>query len=311
MSVLVTGASGQLGSDLVPRLERAGLEVTAFSSAECDITDPDRVAEAVKEARPEVIINTAAYTKVDLAEKEIDLAYAVNRDGAGTIARAAEAAGAVVVHISTDFVFDGRRPEPYTEDDPTGPLGVYGASKLAGEVAVAAACPRHVIVRTSWLYGSGGGGNFVRTMLRLATERERLRVVYDQTGSPTWTADLAGALVAITVRLTAGGGGGGWDGGGGGGREIKKPWGVYHYSNDGVASWFDLAVAAVVEARANGVPVLCREIEPIRTIEYPTPAERPAYSVFDKQKIKRVFGISIPHWRESLKLMVAEVSGGR
>ncbi|MFQ5466021.1 MAG: dTDP-4-dehydrorhamnose reductase [Thermodesulfobacteriota bacterium] len=293
MDVLVTGAKGQLGRDLVGRLEAAGLVVAARGSSELDVTDRGRVSGAVKEAAPQVVINCAAYTAVDRAEAERDRAFEVNAAGARNLALAARESRAALIHISTDFVFDGARPEPYTELDPPRPLGVYGASKLAGEREIERALDEHVIVRASWLYGSAGGGNFVKTILGLAAERERLRVVYDQTGSPTWTGDLADALVAVTMRIGRGGG--------------RAPYGTYHYSNEGVASWYDLAVAAIEGARGLGAELRCASVEPIRTSEYPTPAARPAYSVLDKGKIKETFGVAIPHWRASLGKMLAEL----
>lgn len=292
MKVLVTGANGQLASDLVPLLAAAGFTPVAFSSAELDITDCAAVAGAVKKTGPGIIVNPAAYTKVDLAEKETERAYAVNSAGAGNLARAAKEADCPIVHVSTDFVFDGRSPAPYKEDDATNPLSVYGASKLEGEKAVAAANGAYVTVRTSWLYGVTGH-NFVKTILRLASERESLRVVYDQTGTPTWSADLAAALVKVCECIRSG----------------QAPWGTYHYSNEGVASWYDFAVAVCEEAAESGMALKCKSIEPILTSEYPVPAARPAYSVLHKARIKNAFGLSIPHWRRSLSKMIKELKG--
>ncbi|MFQ5737183.1 MAG: dTDP-4-dehydrorhamnose reductase [Thermodesulfobacteriota bacterium] len=293
MKILLTGSGGQLGSDLRPMLEQAGFDVVARRSSELDITDGAQVASEVVALRPDVIINAAAYTKVDLAEKERDRAAAVNRTGPALLARAAVDAGAALVHISTDFVFDGKKPRPYTETDGTNPLGAYGRTKFLGEREVADIITEHVIVRTSWLYGLAGP-NFLKTILRLAGERESMRVVYDQTGTPTWTADLAGALVSVVRSIEEGG----------------APWGLYHYSSEGVASWYDFAVAIVEEAVEAGFSSRCRRIEPILTAEYPTPAARPAYSVLDKAKIKKAFGLTIPHWRTGLRGMIKELYGG-
>ncbi|HBG46735.1 MAG TPA: dTDP-4-dehydrorhamnose reductase [Deltaproteobacteria bacterium] len=293
MKVLVTGAKGQLGADLVRRLKAEGIEAACFGSAELDVSDADVVSGAVKKERPGIIINCAAYTKVDLAEKERLRAFAVNAVGAANLARSAKEAGARLIHVSTDFVFDGSSSTPYSETDGTNPLGVYGESKLAGEAEITSELPEHVIVRTSWLYGVTGQ-NFVKTMLRLASEREALRVVYDQVGTPTWSADLAGVLVDISKAISAGG----------------SPWGAYHYSNEGVASWFDFTVAICEEAAALGASLKCSTIDPIRTHEYPTPARRPAYSVMDKAKIKKTFGVKVPHWRVSLRNMLKELYGG-
>lgn len=290
MKVLVTGAKGQLGSDIVPLLEKGGYETAAFGSGELDISDAQAVRDAVKREKPAIIINSAAYTKVDLAEKETERAFAVNALGAANLARAAKDAGCPLLHVSTDFVFDGQSPLPYCEEAATNPLSVYGASKLEGEKALARELDEHVIVRTSWLYGVTGH-NFVRTILRLASERESLRVVYDQAGTPTWSADLAGMLVSICKEIGSG----------------KKPWGTYHYSNEGVASWYDFAVAVCEEGKTNGMDLKCSHIEPILTAQYPVPAKRPAYSVLDKAKIKKTFNASIPHWRSSLTNMMKEL----
>lgn len=294
MKILVTGAGGQLGADLVAALEKAGHDTAGMNSRELDITDAVSVAGAVGNSRPELIVNCAAYTKVDLAEKERERAYAVNRDGAGNLAVAAADSGAALIHISTDFVFDGKTPAPYSEDSPVNPLSVYGDSKLRGEEEIAKRLKEHYIIRTSWLYGAGGG-NFVKTILRLAAEKESLRVVYDQTGTPTWTSDLAGAVVRVVEMFGNG----------------AKEYGVYHYSDEGVASWYDLALSAIEEASSLGARLKCAAVEPILTPEYPTPATRPAYSVLDKKKIRTTFGLAIPHWRSSLKAMLKELYGGK
>lgn len=291
MKILVTGSNGQLGSDLAPRLEAAGFSVAAFSSKALDITAREKVLGAIEEARPRLIINSAAYTKVDLAETEKDRAYGANRDGAANMADAAAKVKAALIHISTDFVFDGSRPLPYKETDTVNPLSVYGESKLRGEEEIRKRLKKHIIVRTSWLYGAQGN-NFVKTILRLASERDKLRVVYDQAGSPTWTGDLADALVKIAASIATG----------------AENYGVYHYSNEGVASWYDFAEEIVEEGRRLGFPVKCRAVEPILSEEYPTPARRPPYSVFDKNKIKATFGITIPHWRVSLGKMLMEMN---
>jgi len=293
MKILVTGAGGQLGADQVVAIKAAGHDVVGAASKELDITDALSVDNAVKEHGPRLIVNCGAYTKVDLAESERERAFAVNRDGAANLAAAAKENGAALVHISTDFVFDGATPAPYGEDSATNPLSVYGESKLKGEQEIRKRLDEHYIIRTSWLYGSAGA-NFVKTMIRLASERETLRVVYDQTGTPTWTADLAAAVVRVVESFESG----------------EKAYGLYHYSNEGVASWYDLAVSAVEEAAGLGVNLKCSSIEPIRSSEYPTPAVRPAYSVLDKKKIKSAFGLVIPHWRGSLKRMLNELYGG-
>lgn len=268
--------------------------VTGLSSALLDITDREVVLRRIDEAGPDVIVNCGAYTKVDLAEKERERAYAVNRDGAGNLAEAANNSGSAFIHISTDFVFDGNKSTPYVETDMTNPLSVYGGSKYEGEEEIIKRLTNHVIIRTSWLYGASGN-NFVKTILKYAAERDKLRVVYDQTGTPTWTEDLADAIVNIIRALGSG----------------RKDYGVYHYSNEGVASWYDFADLIIEEAGRAGADLKCRTIEPILTAEYPTPAKRPAYSVLDKGKIKKTFGVSIPCWRRSLRKMLDELYGGK
>lgn len=294
MKILVTGAKGQLGSDLAPRLKAAGfVDALCLGSAELNVADPSAVASFVKRERPEIIINSAAYTKVDLAEKEAEQAFAVNEKGAVNLAEAAKETGAKLVHVSTDFVFDGASSAPYKEDAAINPLSVYGSSKLAGERGISSVIDEHVIVRTSWLYGTTGN-NFVKTILRLASERDTLRIVCDQVGTPTWSADLADALTGISKALSNG----------------ARPWGIYHYANEGVASWYDFALAVCEEARALGMALKCSSIEPILTAEYPTPAKRPSFSVMDKAKIKKTFNLKIPHWRVSLRAMLKDLHGG-
>jgi len=293
--ILVTGAGGQLGADLRVALGAAGLEGVFYASKDLDITDKEAVFSVIGGEAPSVVINAAAYTKVDLAEKERERAFAVNEAGAGHVARASDAAGATLIHISTDFVFDGLKSRPYRETDRTNPLSVYGKSKLGGEEAVRGGCASHLVIRTSWLYGSTGQ-NFVRTMLRLGGEREELRVVSDQVGSPTWTADLASAITLMAERVCGGG---------------APPWGIYHFANEGVASWYDLAVAVVEEAKRLGMDLVCREVLPIPTEAYPTPAPRPHYSVLDKTKIKEALGRGIPHWRASLVRMLEDLKSRR
>jgi len=285
MRVLVAGPGGQLGTDLVAFLRQQGVEVLAPDMRQMNLLEPQSIREAVHSAAPQWVVNCAAYTQVDRAEQDVEAAFAVNRDGAGVLAEAAHAAGAWMLQVSTDFVFSGQSSAPYTEDDAPGPLGVYGQSKYEGELAVQQACTRSMIVRTAWLYGVHGN-NFVKTMLRLAGERDELRVVSDQTGTPTWTQDLVRAL---------------WD-------LMQEPQaGVFHFSDEGQASWYEFACAVVEEARALGFPLKARRVLPITTAEYPTPARRPAYSVLSKAKIQRLLRSPIPHWRDSLRAMLKEL----
>lgn len=277
MNILVTGANGQLGREM-QRLGAVSPNNYLFTDvAELDITDAAAVRACVAEHRIEAIVNCAAYTNVERAEEDEATADRLNRQAVENLARAAAEAGALLVHVSTDYVFDGRASEPYTEESPTAPLGVYGRTKRAGEEAVVKAGCRYLILRTAWLY-SEYGNNFLKTMLRLTAERESLNVVFDQVGTPTYAGDLALAIFSIL------------EGGLDHGNE-----GIYHFSDEGVCSWYDFAVEI---ARAAGHDK-CR-IAPCRTAEYPTKAPRPAYSVLDKNKLKRTFGIEIPHWRESM-----------
>lgn len=285
MKVAVTGAGGQLGTDLVRLLQSAGIDVLPLHTADIDFAAPETVAGAVHTLSADWVINCAAYTAVDKAEDEPELAARINRDSAGELAKGAAASGARLVHISTDFVFDGTRSRPYLEEDPGNPMGTYGRSKWEGEQRVRDAMPEAIILRTAWVYAAHGR-NFARTILRLAGEREQLRVVDDQVGTPSWTADIARAILAL-VRAEASG--------------------TYHFTNEGVASWYDFALAIVEEAQALGIDLALRELQPIPTKDYPTPAARPAYSVLSKQKIRPLYGQAIPHWRESLRAMLREL----
>lgn len=277
MNILVTGANGQLGREM-QRLGAVSPNNYLFTDvAELDITDPEAVRRCVTGNRIEAIVNCAAYTNVERAEEDEATADRLNRAAVGNLARAAAEADALLVHVSTDYVFDGCASLPYTEEDPTAPRSAYGRTKLAGEEAVRASGCRHLILRTAWLY-SEYENNFLKTMLRLTAERETLNVVFDQVGTPTYAGDLALAIFSILE--------GGLD---------RGHEGTYHFSDEGVCSWYDFAVEIARAAGHNR----CR-ISPCRTADYPTKAVRPAFSVLDKGKLKRTFGIEIPHWRESM-----------
>ncbi len=277
MNILVTGANGQLGREM-QRLGAVSPNKYIFTdAAELDITDAGAVRRAAEQTRAEAIVNCAAYTNVERAEEDEAAADRLNRLGPANLAAAAAATGATLIHVSTDYVFDGTAHTPYTEQAATAPLGVYGRTKLAGERAVEASGCSYLILRTAWLY-SAFGNNFLKTMLRLTAERESLRVVFDQIGTPTYAGDLAlGIFSAIE------------------GQQLRGNEGVYHFSDEGVCSWYDFA-AEIAAAAGHGK---CR-IEPCHTAEYPSKAPRPAYSVLDKSKFKTTFGIEIPHWRESM-----------
>jgi dTDP-4-dehydrorhamnose reductase len=279
MKVLITGANGQLGRELQHHVP-ADVEAIAFTRQSLDITNAAHVAAVVQAENPDVIINAAAYTRVDRAEQEPDIACAVNATGARNLAQAAGEHNLRLIHISTDFVFDGRQSTPYRPDDAIAPLGVYGASKAAGEQAVMAACPAGIIIRTAWFYAAHGQ-NFVNTMLRLMAEKDRLGIVADQIGTPTGAAGLAHAIYAILDKP-----------------DLK---GIYHWTDAGVASWYDFAVAIQEEALALGLLKRAIPISPISTADYPTPAARPAYSVLDKSATWQDFGLSPIHWQTALK----------
>ena len=277
MNILVTGANGQLGREM-QRLSAVSPNNYTFTDvAELDVTDAGAVRQAVAQTRAEVIVNCAAYTNVERAEEDEEAADRLNRGAAENLARAAEANGATLIHVSTDYVFDGTGHRPYTEAMATSPLGAYGRTKLAGEEAVKASGCRYLILRTAWLY-SEYGNNFLKTMLRLTSERETLRVVFDQVGTPTYAGDLALAIFSLIET----------------GRYAGNE-GVYHFTDEGVCSWYDFAVEIAAAAGHD----TCRII-PCHTSEYPTKATRPAYSVLDKTRFKETFQMDIPHWREAL-----------
>jgi dTDP-4-dehydrorhamnose reductase len=278
MRILITGAGGMLGSDMTHAAAAAGHEPVALARAALDITDPRAVAAAIGSARPDAVVNCAAWTEVDGAESELEAALAINGTGAGVVAAAAAAAGAWTLHISSDYVFDGEKSEPYVESDPVGPVSAYGRSKLAGEREVAAAAPdRHTIVRSSWLFGAHGRC-FPKTILRLAAERDELTVVCDQIGCPTFTGHLAEALLALA--------------------EDPVP-GVVHVAGAGACSWFDFAAAIVAAANAR-----C-QVRPISTEQYPTPARRPAYSVLESER----GAPRLAPWERGLRAFLSELSG--
>ena len=282
--ILLTGVTGQVGQELQKTLLPLG-EIKSVNRQDLDLTKPELIRSAIADLNPDIIVNAAAYTAVDKAETEPELAKIINGIAPTIMAEAAQQAGATLVHISTDYVFDGKNYTPYTEEDIPNPIGIYGKSKLIGEEGVRNNCDRHIILRTAWVYGSRGYGNFVKTMLRLGAEREELRVVADQIGSPTWSYDIASAITKLISNSAMG---------------------TYHFTNSGVASWYDFAVAIFNEAKQLGFPLKIQQIAPITTAEYPTPAQRPAYSVLSKVKISQTLGICPPHWHESLQLMLAE-----
>jgi dTDP-4-dehydrorhamnose reductase len=294
MRIVVTGCAGQVVSALIERGAQAGHEIIPLGRPRLDLASPQTILPAIVEARPELIVSAAAYTAVDKAETEPALAQAVNGEGAGLVARAARVLGVPVVHLSTDYVFDGSKASPYVETDPTGPLGVYGASKLAGEQRVAAETDNHAIVRVAWVY-SPFGANFVKTMLRLAETRDEINVVADQWGGPTSAFDIADAVLAIGVRLVA--------------DPSKELRGIFHLSPVGEASWADFACAIFQGARARGAR-FCK-VNRIPTTQYPTPARRPENSRLSGVKVARVYGVALPDWTTSLEVCLDRLIGPR
>ncbi|HEX5386110.1 MAG TPA: dTDP-4-dehydrorhamnose reductase [Gemmatimonadales bacterium] len=302
MRMLVTGAGGMLGRAVSERATDRGWKVVAHPRAALDVGDRGAVRRAVADARPDVVVNAAGYTRVDAAESDPATAWRANADGAAAVAQACAEHGAALIHLSTDYVFDGRATTPYAPDAPTNPLGVYGASKLAGEQAVRAALERHVILRTSWVFAPRGH-NFVLTMARLAREREELRIVADQTGAPTSAGDLAEAVLEAAARAarTERGGARGADQPG-----KAAPWGTHHFRNAGQTTWHGLA-CAVVDGLAGRAGVICRRVVPIATADYPTPAARPAYSVLDMTTWSERFALAPRPWEAALHDVLAEV----
>ncbi len=286
MKIVLLGRDGQLGRDLGAVLGSAG--VCAYGRADADLADGFRLRERLLREQPRVIINAAAYTAVDRAESDAAVAQRVNAGAPAVLAQAARELGALLVHYSTDYVFDGAGHAPYTEDSPTAPLGVYGRTKLAGEQAIQASGCNHLILRTAWLYSSQGH-NFYRTMLRLASERDELRVVDDQIGSPTYARNVAEATAQMLVAMADGDG------------FRSGLSGVYHVTSQGSVSWCGFA-RRIIEMAGLGGRV---RVTPITTAEYPTPARRPAYSVLSGDKLARGFGIRLPHWEAALDQCLA------
>ena len=288
MNILLLGKGGQVGWELQRALAPLGT-ITAHDSDTANFAEPEQVAALVRQLRPDVIVNAAAHTAVDKAESEPELARLINATTPGAIAREAAALGALLVHYSTDYVFDGSGADARTEDAPTGPLSVYGQTKLEGEQAIAASGCQHLILRTSWVYAARGG-NFAKTMLRLAAERDALNVIHDQIGAPTGADLLADVTAhAIRARLT----------------------GLYHLVAAGETSWCDYARFVIEWARANGLPIKVapEAIQPIPTTAYPTPARRPLNSRLSTAKLQQALGITLPTWQQGVQRMLTEIAG--
>lgn len=289
--VLVTGGGGQLGLELGGLDEDSGCLFVCLGRDKLDITVPESICDALDEHKPDVIVNAAAYTRVDAAENEAEIAYGVNNTAAGYVARACADRSLPVIQLSTDYVFDGS-VDVCDEETVPNPLNVYGTSKLAGERAVAQNNDRHIIVRTSWVFGRYGH-NFMKTILRIASESSELRIVNDQQGSPTCTKHLADVLALIVCRIC---------------QVSFSSWGIYNYCDRPDVSWHEFAVAIVEQARASGLIENSPDVVPIATRDYPTPAKRPARSVLNCGRIRSVFGIDQADWRDGLQLALQEIN---
>ena len=297
--ILLTGKKGQVGAELSTTLQRLG-RLSAYDRDALDLTRPAQIREAIDQTRPHVIVNAAAYTAVDQAEKEPMLARIINSDAPAVLAEEATKCGALLVHYSTDYVFDGSKNSPYREEDSPNPNNVYGQSKLAGEQAIRQSGAAHLILRTAWVYGTRGR-NFLLTILRLATEREELRIVSDQFGAPTWSRAIAAATAAALDKVLRSSRGRDW-----------RMCGTYHLTAAGVATWHDFAVRIVEEAKqispdkewfahaTGGRPLVTSRIAPISTADYPLPARRPAYSVLSNRRLEETFGVRLPEWQQQL-----------
>ncbi len=287
MKILITGQHGQVSQALQAHLQGLG-ELIVIGSNQLDLAKPDQIREQIRAHRPDLIINAAAHTAVDQAESEPDAAFAINAIAPGILAQEAKALGIPLIHYSTDYVFDGSKPAPYTEADTPNPLSVYGQSKLAGEQAIAAAGGQYLILRTSWVY-SNQGKNFLLTMQRLLQEKPQMRIVADQIGAPTWAGTIAGSTRALIERWLAGEAG---------------EWGIYHLTAQGETSWFGFAQAIGEHLQADGKA--CAELEAIPSSAYPTPAKRPLNSRLDCSRLQQQWHVSQPHWQDALRECLAQ-----
>ncbi|WP_160105030.1 dTDP-4-dehydrorhamnose reductase [Pseudomonas izuensis] len=290
MRVLVTGAQGQVGYELLQRVPD-GFAVFGYGSQDLDISNADQVRAVFKAVKPELVINAAAYTAVDKAESDAERAYAVNSDGVGLLAAAAENLGIPLLHISTDYVFSGDGDKPYTPEDVTHPTGVYGLSKLAGEKQLSEQCSRHLVLRTSWVFGAHGN-NFVKTMLRLGSDRDTLSIVADQHGGPTSAGSIAETLWALASVFR---------------RDGRLGWGVYHYSGAPACSWYDFAKEIFTQAADLGLLEKSPNVNAITTAEYPTPAKRPMWSVLDCEKLVDAHGLVPKNWVQELQTVLRQL----
>ena len=291
MNVLITGAQGQVGKELSLIATEKGFNVVAAARADLDITHFENVENYIHKIQPDIVINAAAHTAVDKAEDEQDFAFSINSDGAKNIALACAKQNIPLLHISTDYVFDGSKIEPYTEKDEVSPLGVYGTSKWQGEEAIRQNLTQHIILRVAWVFGAQGN-NFVKTMLRLGQDRDELNVVADQFGGPSPAKDIAHTLITLVEQFQ---------------KSKSLDWGTYHYCGSAKTTWYDFAVEIFEQAFELGILNKKVKVNPITTAEYPTPAKRPSNSMLDCSKIEATFGIEMPKWKNALKLVLIEL----
>lgn len=290
MRILVTGSKGQLGHEVVDQLEKQSMDVIPLTHDQIDIADNDCIQRQVAEVKPAMIINAAAYTKVDESEDRSDLAFTINQKGPSFLATACEKSNIPLIHISTDYVFDGEKKSPYTEKDAAFPINKYGKSKLDGENEIVSRLKKYIIIRTSWMYGVHGN-NFVKTMLRLGKSRTEINVVSDQFGSPTAAVDLAEAIVDITRLILF---------------YKKSAWGIYHYCGEGITNWHDFA-KEIFQIALRKELMKMPEIHPVSSLDYPTKAKRPRFSALNCDKIKHSFGIHIKPWKERLEYVLQQI----
>ncbi len=288
--ILLIGSQGQVGTELSKILPEIG-EVICTHRNNLDLTNTDKLIDLIENIKPNIIVNASAYTAVDKAESEPDLAYKINTTVPQILAQESEKLNSFFLHISTDYVFDGKKNTPYLESDKTNPLGVYGKSKLAGEENIKTTNARFIILRTAWVYGIYGKGNFVKTMLRLGAEREQLKVVMDQVGCPTSAKDIATTITKIIPQIL----------------EQKEVREIYNFTNLGVCSWYDFAINIFQQAKQLNYPLKIKEVLPISTEEYPTPAKRPHYSVLNTRKLSDNFNFYPDYWQESLEKTLKEL----
>lgn len=292
MKILISGAQGQVGKELAAIANKRNYNVIAASRNELDVTQEHDVVAFISEHAPDIVINAAAYTAVDKAEEEQDRAYAINHDGAKNLAIACSKQQIPLLHISTDYVFDGSKTEPYNENDNVSPLGVYGLSKWQGEQAVRQQLAEHILLRVAWVFGAQGN-NFVKTMLRLAKERDELNVVADQFGGPSPAKNIAETLITLAERYQ---------------KDKTLPWGTYHYCGAAKTNWCDFAKEIFNQANEKKLINKVVQVNPITTAEYPTPAKRPKNSMLDCSKIKDTFGIDMPEWKNALSEVLTELN---